>query len=410
MNTRGNGQIGLRGARAHLHGDRIGGGLLGDQVPMYQAGIFDVHIQPRAHTQIGLALDDGNPNLDGRLMRIGQVDEAFEVEVEHRAGRRGLPAHRAREHAVAQIQPAPIAQYLAAIQAEAHAVRPDVHPPPTRQVGQLGEVDRHVVPHAMHEAGRVLAGVTLFEAAAHAEIAVADGEDRFLVALTIGLEGRFGHGPGGRFQAGADVGQGDAGERIEAHMRVPHPLGRPQADRPHAGGQRRVHSGGRIFDHRAERGRHVQQLGSLQEDVWRGLAAPHQMAVHYGIEQGGDAQAFDYGRRVAAHRADADLEARGAYLFQQLQCARQQIGRAQLAEHLGVVAVLAVGHPCDLGLGGRSARQDDLQRFAAAYPAQLFVDLAIEGQPFFVGQALPRPIVIFGGVSDHAVQVEDDSP
>jgi hypothetical protein len=43
------------------------------------------------------------------------------------------------------------------------------------------------------------------------------------------------------------------------------------------------------------------------------------------------------------------------------------------------------------------------------HAAQVFIGGAVEGQAFFVGQALPGAIVELGGVGEDAVEVKDES-
>ncbi len=278
---------------------------------MHQPRVLHVRIQAGAQAEIGLALDDRHSRLHRGQVGVGQADEPLEAQIEHRAALGRLPTHRPGQDAGAQVEPAPIAQHHAMIQSEPNAVDPQVNAPPARQVRQLGVVERHIVPQPVHKAGRILAVVTFLERPPHAHDAVADGEDGFLVAHSRRIEDRFGHCPGGIVQHGVEPRKGDAVQAVEAGMGMAHPLGRPEADRPHAGRQCRVNAYRGILHHGAVRRCHAQHLGRFQEDVGRGLAALEAVAIGHRVEQIGDTQAAEHGARVLADRPDADLDARG---------------------------------------------------------------------------------------------------
>jgi len=260
----------------------------------------------------------------------------------------------------------------------------------------------------VHEAGRVFAGVALFQAAAHAEIAVAGGEHGLHVLEASRIEGALRHRPRRALQPRADVAQRDTAEAVEPQVTVADPFCRPEPDGPHAGGQRRIDSHFCILDDRAEGRGHAEHLGSLEKDVRSRLAALDDAAICYGIQEAGDAQPLDHRRGVLADRSDPGLDTRAAELSEQLARARQEICRGDSLQERNVVAILATGHLGNLCLGCRASVQDDLQGLAATDPAQSIVDGAVKGQPLLVGETLPCLEVVFGGICDDSVEIEDD--
>ncbi len=93
--------------------------------------------------------------------------------------------------------------------------------------------------------------------------------------------------------------------------------------------------------------------------------------------------------------------------MEQGECAGKQIGRSDLFEQSDIIAVLALGHLGDLRFGGRAAGQDQRQRAAPRDPAQVLVGGPVERQPLFIGQPLPGQIMVFSGVGNDAVEIED---
>ena len=114
---------------------------------------------------------------------------------------------------------------------------------------------------------------------------------------------------------------------------------------------------------------------------------------------------------VPAGGTNGDLH---AALFEHLQRGHgsgQHGVRRQLLDQLHIVAVFAGGHfhLLLLGVGLRRLFQNDLQTGHTAHAPQTLVHLAVKGNAFFVGHALPSQIVTIIGGDDHAVQIENNA-
>ena len=146
----------------------------------------------------------------------------------------------------------------------------------------------------------------------------------------------------------------------------------------------------------------------MQEEVRRRFRAFDAGAIRNRVKQVGDAQTLDHGPGITTGRAERGLDARGAHFMQQFQRAGEQVSGRHLAQHVDIIVVFARHQGHHLVFGQRTTGQDDVQRSPARDAAQLLVDDAIEGEPLFVGQALPGAVMVFRSIGDNAIEIKDE--
>jgi len=330
------------------------------------------------------------------------------------------PGEASGEDAVSEVQDAPPGEEFAALEAQSLALDQKFQAEEVWDIGEFAEIGGHGVEDAVDECRALFSRVALLECAAYAQVAVADGEDGFLVVEAFWLEGFLDDRPARVVVVGprgwrTGEGLGDSGprdpiERWEDGVGVADALGRSEAHRPHSGQERGGDPCGGVLDHEALVGRDAEHLGGSEEKVGGGLRPLGAVAVGQSVNLARQPEAFDDGSGVLARRADGHLDAGPAQFVEQFQGARKQVGGGDPLEEFLVVAVFPLGHLVESLGRDFSVAEDYLEGALAGDAAQLLVDLAVEGDALLVGQALPRLVVEFGGVGHDAVEVENDAP
>src|SRR5436309_1788806 len=91
-----------------------------------------------------------------------------------------LPADRATEDAVVNVQCALVVKNVALIQAKAFAIDEELNQEPVGSIGKLLFAYRDIIENAKEQCGRHCFRITLLKCAARTEIPVANGVDGFL--------------------------------------------------------------------------------------------------------------------------------------------------------------------------------------------------------------------------------------
>jgi len=387
---------------------------LREMVPVQQIFVADVPIDPRLDGHMAGPVHRRQHHAHRADVFARVAGEALEGHVQHGAIRR-LPAYLAAQKAVTQVQPAAEMQAGALIQAEKLPVDGDHQIEPVGQVGQFGEDDRPVVEDAVRQGEGMVARIALFQAAARAEIAVAGGEDGLQVMLASRLQPVLAHRPG-RVAAGGDVqiGQSQPSQAVAARHRPEMGLdlgearGRPQSQAGHPRIERRFDAGRRILDHQALAGTQAHAGSGITEKVGRGFLAGHAVPVGQGRQAVSDAQPLDDGGGVAAGGGDGIANVRLIEQIKEIGDSWQQVRWRDPLQHLLIVTILARHHLFQVRFVHRATLQQPQQRLAPRHAAQVLVVGAGEGHALFVGQTLPCLVVIFSGVGDHTVQIENE--
>ena len=127
-------------------------------------------------------------------VRVGQTGEALDVDV-HRLTGGAAPAHLAGQQTTTHIQCPLVVQHFPTIHAEALSIHQQNEGQPIRCVSQFGVHNRCIIEDAVDQRGRSGARIPLFEGPPRPQVAVADGEDGFLVVELLWIELGFADEP-----------------------------------------------------------------------------------------------------------------------------------------------------------------------------------------------------------------------
>lgn len=198
----------------------------------------------------------------------------------------------------------------------------------------------------------------------------------------------------------------------EDELCLPHLVGRADADGEHPRGVDGADAGFGVLNADARGGVGADVLRGGEEDVREGLCALHGGRVAHVVEAVRDAELGEDERRVAADGRDGHADARRAQLRKELRHAGQNVRGRDLMDELFVELVFLVR---ERGLflrrellTGIAVFQNEFKALHAGDAFQFFIVLLVERDVQPVGQHLPRLIVVFRRVGDHAVKIKDD--